>query len=136
MPKLPPGSRIGEPVEQLEVGENPTACTHCGTLTAMLAAMHGGARLEACLCCGQRYEVKDAPPDPEDDDDPAVHGHDPGDIEVIDPVTGRVIGMTNAGLDNLLREMNGEMPEASQEDLDHLFGIKRPGADHPDFGSF
>ena len=97
-------------------------------------------RIERCLHCKQRYSVKDAPTT--DVFDPA----DPGEIEVVDDA-GKVVGTTapvppgmeTPELDKLLIElMDTDMPMASQDDLNHLFGIK-PAPPSPygeDFGSF
>jgi hypothetical protein len=127
-------SRLTRTTEHLEVGEDPTACVYDGFRTTLLKTLPDGRRYERCPHCLQTYLVSDAEePDESDDDDPLVHGGDAGDIEVLDGA-GRVVGMTNAGLDDLLHQMTGELPEASQTDLNHLFGIETP--DYPDFGSF
>lgn len=139
-----PWSRASCAKEALEVGEEPTTCTHCGTRTEILrdfTAEGVAQRLERCRHCGQQFAVTDAP------DDPGFDPADPGEIEVVDERTGEVIGSTAAPapgmstrteLDELLAELGGGVPEAGQEDLNHLFGIK-PAPPSPygdDFGSF
>lgn len=69
MPLPAKDSRSREPIQFIEVGENPTVCIFCDTRTmpdnvdhyAELA--HARAREvlwpEVCLHCGQRYLVED-----------------------------------------------------------------------------
>lgn len=67
-------------------------------------------------------------------EDPVEDMYDLGEIEVVDERTGAVIGMTErvgpAG--KPLPNVAELVEEASQEDLDRLFGVKRPAA----WGSF
>lgn len=111
-------ARRFQATEYLEVGENPTTCTHCGNRTEMVKRREDGTRLERCLHCQQLYDVSD---ETDATDDPLMHGGDPGEIEVLDPVTGEVLGMTGSQMDDVLN------------DLGH---IKGDTPDHPDAGSF
>lgn len=131
------GSREHEPIEALEVGEEATCCTHCSSRTEIKRDF-GAERIERCLQCKQSFVVTDAP---DDSFDPA----DPGEIDVVDDA-GNVVGSTAAPkpgmetpeLDKLLTELMDDVPMASQDDLNHLFGIK-PAPPSPygdDFGSF
>jgi len=75
-------------------------------------------------------------------DDPIVHGGDTGEIEIVDQATGKVIGrtlkwrvgMSNEEMDTALFALENNERYASQEDLNHLFGIKRsPDEPSPDY---
>jgi hypothetical protein len=131
-------SRAGMGREALEVEEDATCCTHCGSRTEILRDFIT-ERIERCLFCKQEYVVTDAPA--ADAFDPA----DPGEIDVVDDA-GNVVGTTavpkpgmeTPELDKLLIELMDDVPMANQDDLNHLFGIK-PAPPSPygdDFGSF
>lgn len=78
-------------------------------------------------------------------DDPIIHGGEPGEIDIIDEETGAIIGRTleprlgmgKSEMDSLLIEL--ELPEASEDDLNHLFGkrsLDKPSSDYPGSGDF
>lgn len=69
-----------------------------------------------------------------DEEDDGGDTYDLGEIEVVDEKTGAVIGMTErvGAAGKPLPDVAELVEEASQEDLDHLFGVKRPAA----WGSF
>ena len=121
------GQRVLEPVETNEVGEEMHHCGHCGTRTVLDVEKYTGTgpREHHCPHCQQRYVLEDEEPD----------AFDVGEIEVVDEVTGEVVGMTSAGSRTTgppLPDIADVLEEASQEDLDHLFGIERPES----WGSF
>lgn len=60
--------RAREPVQHIEVGENPTECIYDGTRTLMDWRTYyaTGTRYETCPKCGQKYHVEDE--DTPDDD--------------------------------------------------------------------
>lgn len=127
--------RARQPHELLDVGEEPTTCTHCGARTMPLlrkAVLDPSARVEQCSHCGQIFDVVD--------EDPT----DLGDIEVVDEATGEVVGTTAASpgmpgttLDSLLHELGAPLPEVTRADLNHLFSIKEKESPYGDiFGSF
>lgn len=128
---IPAGSRLLEPIVDVEVGEEMHHCGYCGTRTILDDAAYyaGGSRHHDCPHCGQKYSVTD-----EEDE------YDLGEIEILDEKTGEVTGMTGPDkptvLDGVLADLAPTgMPEASQEDLNRLFGIK-PSPYGDDFGSF
>lgn len=130
---IPAGSRSTEEVVHAEVGEEMHVCGYCGTRTVMDDATYysTGTREHDCPHCQQRYVLTD-----EDDDMVSLDGE--GEIEILDERTGKVIGMTAepTALDGVLADLAPTgMPEASQADLDHLFGVK-PSPYGDDFGSF
>lgn len=114
----PAGSRAGEAQIVQDAGEEMHHCGFCGTRTVEREWTDDNAILSECLNCKQRYRI-------EDGDD----GYDLGEIEVVDEKTGAVTGMTKT-----------LMPEASQADLNRLFGIKpepvEPSPYGDIFGSF
>lgn len=79
-------------------------------------------------------------------DDPFVHGGEPGEIEIVDVSgsvvgrTGRSIGMAKDALEQVLAELSDDTPMTSQSDLNHLFGIKndpdQPSENYPGAGDF
>lgn len=126
------GSRSTEEVVHAEVGEEMHDCIYCGTRTILDDAgyyAHGG-RNHGCPHCGQRYKLTD--------EDEMVSLDGEGEIEILDERTGEVIGTTAEPtvLDGVLADLAPTgLPEASQADLDHLFGVK-PSPYGADFGSF
>ena len=134
--KRVPGARAAEPIEYQCVDEDPHSCGHCGARTDLDDAGYyaTGTLRHDCPDCGQRYVLE------EPDDDDAVSLEAEGEIEIVDERTGQVVGMTSAtgdtALDGIFAEIDKvQLPEASQEDLDHLFGVK-PSPYGDAFGSF
>jgi predicted nucleic acid-binding Zn-ribbon protein len=133
--KRVPGARAAEPIEYQWVDEDPHSCGHCGARTDLDDAGYyaSGTLRHDCPDCGQRYVL-------EESDDDAVPLEAEGEIEIVDERTGQVVGMTSEpdapAVDSVLADLAPSgMPEASQEDLDHLFGVK-PSPYGDAFGSF
>jgi len=59
MTRIIMGSRRGEQIENIDVGEEMTRCGHCGGRTGIAIQNDDGSREETCLGCGQRYHVED-----------------------------------------------------------------------------
>lgn len=91
------GSRAGEPIEHIIVGEEPTECGHCGARTEISQVNSDNSRIEHCLHCAQQFLVED-------------------DYNVVTK-----------------DEDEPTLPEASEDDVRHLFGLPpRP----PEWGTF
>jgi hypothetical protein len=136
---VPAGSRSGETIVNQDVGEEMHDCGYCGTRTIETTWSADGVEHRHCPHCQQRYRLHD------DEDAPDLDNL--GEIEVVDERTGEVTGMTTPrrtpvekikeGLARLRAEQSSKatIPEASQADLNHLFGIE-PSPYGDKFGSF
>ncbi len=152
---IPMCSRRHEPAINQEVGEELHQCGFCGTRTEPDISKPGGPNWETanvCPHCEQTYYLTDEQ-DEEGDELVSFGPDDLGEIEVVDERTGEVVGTTaapegkleratdklKARLARLRAEEGGGKPavlsEASQADLNHLFGIK-PSPYGDEFGSF
>ncbi|MPQ56258.1 hypothetical protein [Duganella sp. FT27W] len=115
-------------------GEDTHHCQICGTKTEHAREELAGPGWETpriCPHCRQRYYLTDEAKDVPD-------LNDLGEIEIVDESSGTVVGMTwddratkstaklKARLERLRAEEKTPVTEASQADLDHLFGKKRP----------
>lgn len=140
---VPAGSRATEEPINQDVGEEVHCCGYCGTRTVETTWTDSDVQPQHCPHCQQRYNLTDELEDPDEAMD--------GEIEIVDERTGVVTGMTssNAGADTTASLIAGirdfsdrwhqkptaPLPEASQEDLNHLFGIE-PSPYGDKFGSF
>jgi hypothetical protein len=125
---------LEEPIIYSEVGEEMHECGFCGTRTIMDDATYYacGARNHDCPRCCQCHSLTDE--EDEEDEPVSLDGYDLGEIEVVDEKTGAVIGMTGPvePLANPLPDIANLLEEATQDDLDQLFGTERPAS----WGSF
>lgn len=153
---VPAGSRASHPAVNQDVGEEMHHCGYCGTRTEPDPTKPAGPNWESawsCPHCQQTYYLTDE--EVEDGED-VPDMDNLGEIEIVD-ASGSVTGMTqpekvdiDTATANLKKRLDAirkdstvewdragpkQMPEASQADLNHLFGIQ-PSPYGDDFGSF
>lgn len=142
MSKVPASSRRAMAPIHAEATEETHDCQICGTKTEHAREGLAGPGWETpriCPHCRQLYYLTD-----EDKDVPDLN--ELGEIEIVDESSGKVVGMTSddrgtkvfanlkARLDRLRAEEKTPVLEASQADLDHLFGKKRPPEEPSPYG--